>query len=579
VIYYMLPLVLSAIVFSVFHILEGIDAGYVTWNAIVLLLWVTWLIEMFTRKQSELAMHWDRRKYQNIERISNKFRPLRDNQGQPFTKMNKITLVKEPYYPTNRRRCKMFGSALVTLLMMGIVCAINVTVLRNSPNGTDKNAQYTQLALSICSALLIQVCKQLFAWLAQVLTEWENHRLDSEANLSLNLKSFAFSFFSEFFSLFWIMLGFDGAADPANRLFIQALSSVLTAIGTNIALQQLLPWLRFQWDTRRSTCCLCCRCDRASVLASLPLLMFGRPMAPQRSRKPATRRSARVQADLELDVMPAPASARSATVVVPTQDTDVNAPETAPEPAFIAPAIPTDPVANAATGSSFGASVTQFCSGRANAALHLRSHPPIVTSVDALPHLRLVSAALVELSRPVATEIQTDYQTIVVLLGYVVGFAAIFPEGPIFVLLAIWFERQGDLWRYLTVTRRAPLVAAESIGAWSMALSFLSYFAIISNGIIIFYTTNQAADYWDDIDFAFVCYLLVVSSLKSIFSRLVDDSASWVRWKEWRQELEQQEREKRFAHRRGGQHVSYAEQLQRKVDMLQKQVDLLSAAK
>lgn len=162
---------------------------------------------------------------------------------------------------------------------------------------------------------------------------------------------------------------------------------------------------------------------------------------------------------------------------------------------------------------------------------------------------RLISAAMTELLRPAATQLFSDYLTIMILLGYIMGFAAIFPEGPLLVLIAVWLERQGDLTRYLTVSRRVLAQPAGGIGAWSFALSFLSYASIVSNGVLLFYTTNQTEVFLSqEPKFLFVCYILLLGAVKSGLSRFINDAASWVASKEERAELKAIANERKYGH-------------------------------
>src|SRR5690606_22923625 len=145
------------------------------------------MIERWMRKQSELTMHWDRRQFKHLERISTQFRPLKRSDGQPMMKLNKVTQEMEPYYPRIRRNVKICISILFTIFMMlcllrklrnvypwlyffvfyiilnacvfiiqGIVFAVHVTVLRLEKSNDSVKLQYT---LSIMSAVIIQVTK------------------------------------------------------------------------------------------------------------------------------------------------------------------------------------------------------------------------------------------------------------------------------------------------------------------------------------------------------------------------------------------------------------------------------------
>ena len=814
IIYYLLPIALTGLVFTYFHLRDGSGNPATPWNAIIVLFWATWLIEAWTRKQSELAMHWGRRKYKNLERISYRFKPLLNKDGTPKTKLNQVTQAHDPYYPLLRRRLKVSFSVIFTLAAMAVVVAVQIAVTKLTPDGNSPEDQYKQIALSIASAVIIQVTKAVYLFCADKLTEWENYALESQADTSLNLKSFAFCFFNEFFTLYWIALGLDNNTDASTRLFIQLITLVLTSIATNILLQQVLPWARLRWATRSSTCCFCCRCKRASVLSNLayfvrepelaaaeearavaeiraarlsssvsvrlalsnsagdsglvtdPLLPRGlalrsssssaggakpanssrvqpltaggatrgtvsasvstppssRPssarVAPavvvgsprrvrfnlaaataaadsaleraesadalvttqqqQQQRNVANKAARRTRADVASQD-PADAAAASAASSDPTTVSLFELIDTAPlvsgamtwaeyarrvarrrrelrrrerlrgvAAAFSASAVDelalaVPPAESAATASAaaaaaaaataagapsdahapwrygygpgfevppavlassdeeeeaeddddgatagspmaatvaaggggdfFNSGVLAYSRNGCNGATQLRSPVGVCVSVSKSRQERLVASAMLEALRPPATKLFNEYLTIMILLGYVMGFSSIFPEGPVAVVIAVWLERQGDLWRFLTVTQRALPISASDIGAWQIVLSFLSYASIVSNGIIIFYTSDQGRAIIDyDRDFMFVCFLLIVWTLKSLASRLVPDAATWVRWREERAELRQQEDERRFGHVSKEQAMATVAQLRDQVAALQGKV-------
>lgn len=173
----------------------------------------------------------------------------------------------------------------------------------------DKPSQEVQYALSIGSAVLIQITKAIYLYMAEVLTEWENYRLQSESMTALNLKSFAFCYFNEFFSLYWIALGQDDSGEPAaDRLFIQMVSLVGTSILTNLLLQQFIPWLRFRAATRTKTVCCCIKSNNSSFISNLKVLLSEENIASPLYDDPALLASS---ISSSLPPTPSPTSTRS----------------------------------------------------------------------------------------------------------------------------------------------------------------------------------------------------------------------------------------------------------------------------
>ncbi len=624
IMHYLIPVILSGAVFTYFHFTNGVDNSATPWNSLLLSLWSTWLIEMWSRKQSELAMHWDRRQFKNLERISLRFKPLLKPDGSPVTVLNNVTGEQEPYYPAIRRRIKVAISIIFTLAMMGVVFIVHVSVL-----AIDKPTQEVQYALSIGSAVMIQVTKAIYLYMAEVLTEWENYKLESQAMTSLNLKSFSFCFFNEFFSLYWIALGQDDSGEPAaERLFIQIVTLVGTSIVTNLLLQQLVPWLQFRSATRTRTCCLCCVTESRSFLGTLQEFMaqeevscplydlpkghgFGgngaRPNAGLASgvlgssKSSSSSDSAHKQVPVGRTLAAHPhllpngkesqADMETTMYEIQRQEQQQQLRKTGTDDAAASPhAEVGGEVAAVARGRDRGAGRRGPHSGRdddegedpfmekmwrytqngLNQVTGRRSARMIPLSNSAKKE-RLVSASMVELLRPPATRLFSDYLTIMILLGYVVGFAAIFPEGPMLILIAVWLERQGDLTRYLTVSRRSLPQPAGNVGAWSFALSFLSYSSIVSNGVLLFYTTDNSPNFNHlEPRFLFVCYLLILGTVKSGISRFIVDAARWVSWTEERADLKALADERKYGHMTREQAVKEVAELREKVNTLKR---------
>merc|ERR1711871_1696931 len=93
-----------------------------------------------------------------------------------------------------------------------------------------------------------------------------------------------------------------------------------------------------------------------------------------------------------------------------------------------------------------------------------------------------------------------DYAEIIVQFGYVTLFVSAFPLAPLLGLLNNYFEIRVDAIKLLDVHRRADPAGAEDIGMWLTILAVMATAAVVTNGLIICFTSNRLTDslggYW-----------------------------------------------------------------------------------
>ncbi len=89
--------------------------------------------------------------------------------------------------------------------------------------------------------------------------------------------------------------------------------------------------------------------------------------------------------------------------------------------------------------------------------------------------------------------IADEYVTKVLLFGYLVLFGASFSIGPLIFLLVNLIDIRVDAKRLLWLYRRPVGYRAQDIGTWSVICNFLNVTGIITNGLILSFTSN-----WSD---------------------------------------------------------------------------------
>merc|ERR1719219_1908225 len=83
-----------------------------------------------------------------------------------------------------------------------------------------------------------------------------------------------------------------------------------------------------------------------------------------------------------------------------------------------------------------------------------------------------------------------EYLEMVLQFGFITIFVAAFPLAPFFALLNNWVEIRLDAQKFVCETRRAVAERAENIGIWFKILDMLAQFAVISNAILIAFTSE-----------------------------------------------------------------------------------------
>jgi len=129
---------------------------------------------------------------------------------------------------------------------------------------------YASVVGSILNAILIQVLNKIYRTIAYSMTDWENHRTDTEFNNSLLIKLFLFQFVNSYTSLYYIaffkkelpLWGDDSLRDRCSyiedqnrlgdshgcpyELTLQLATILATKIALGPALDAVLPWLQYK---------------------------------------------------------------------------------------------------------------------------------------------------------------------------------------------------------------------------------------------------------------------------------------------------------------------------------------------
>ncbi|CAF2393453.1 unnamed protein product [Rotaria sp. Silwood2] len=83
-----------------------------------------------------------------------------------------------------------------------------------------------------------------------------------------------------------------------------------------------------------------------------------------------------------------------------------------------------------------------------------------------------------------------EYLELVIQFGFVTLFVAAFPLAPLFALLNNIIEIRLDAWKFLSKYKRPIPFKASDIGIWSDIISAISYVAVLTNAVVIAWTSE-----------------------------------------------------------------------------------------
>ena len=126
-----------------------------------------------------------------------------------------------------------------------------------------------------------------------------------------------------------------------------------------------------------------------------------------------------------------------------------------------------------------------------------------------------------------------EYNEMAIQFGYVTMFAAAAPWAAALCMLNNYFERNLDALRMLYAQQQAPYVGASSIGAWATVFQILSYAAIVTNIAIMGLTSGALTVIYRMSSFEVTCLCIILEHLLLIWKFVVQvrvaETPRWVR--------------------------------------------------
>jgi anoctamin-10/anoctamin-7 len=199
-------------------------------------IWATLFLEAWKRKEKTYAMRWGMVGFESSQRTRAKF------EGKPAP--HPVTGEPYEYFPRQWQQLRIVQSSTVVLglmlVVLGIIASIFVLkiVLANSKELIlYGDFQAGSTIASVVNAVQITVLNSVYSGIAVKLTEFENHRTDSQFEDSLTLKTFSFQFLNSFSALFYIAFVKPFIQETDACVGDNCLAELQTALGTIFLVQ------------------------------------------------------------------------------------------------------------------------------------------------------------------------------------------------------------------------------------------------------------------------------------------------------------------------------------------------------
>ena len=231
------------------------DAPFLPFYSFFVSLWAIFMLEFWKRREKRTALEWGTSGQEDHDVPQPEFRGDRIKSfidgGDNYI-----------HFPSTTRNKYVFQSSLaifgLTLLVMGVVASVYTlkTYLQN--NGLSSGN--AQLYASVINSVQIQLTNLLYTFLANELTQRENHRTQAKYDDALVVKIFVFQFINSFTSFFYLAFLTEVVTDSPNcSSQVRALCVVFAAL-----LQSLPPLslslppssLSFRTLSHRAACTL-----------------------------------------------------------------------------------------------------------------------------------------------------------------------------------------------------------------------------------------------------------------------------------------------------------------------------------
>jgi len=215
--------------FSTF-IANAFNNGGSVFFSVFIAFWSAFFLEFWKRYQITLAFLWSKADFKVHQE------PARPEYAvtceDDDVRYNPITLRWEPYREQSVFKTITAIAVVIITVVVVIITLISIiiykiavySVFQGMSGGSLKPYASTLASVSgsILQLVAITILSQVYAWLAEKITLWENYRTETEFQNNLTVKRFIFEFFNYYGSCFYIAFvkgNFAGYPGHYTRLF------------------------------------------------------------------------------------------------------------------------------------------------------------------------------------------------------------------------------------------------------------------------------------------------------------------------------------------------------------------------
>eukprot|EP01119_Soliformovum_irregulare_P021006 TRINITY_DN688_c0_g1_i1.p1 TRINITY_DN688_c0_g1~~TRINITY_DN688_c0_g1_i1.p1 ORF type:complete len:694 (+),score=219.85 TRINITY_DN688_c0_g1_i1:123-2204(+) len=202
---------IPGVILGIVGFILGFDNPTVPFYSFFIAIWATIYLESWKRRNSTIVSEWGVTDTKSQERVRPSFRGT-ERAGVyvngTFLNLEKGATDKTPrveVFSSNVKsvRYSVGFSVLVTFLGVVIVATFGLVAARIAMGNNASISKFTAIIGGIANAVTILILNAIYSKIASFLTEWENHRTESEWERSFIIKSFLFQFTNSYISLFY----------------------------------------------------------------------------------------------------------------------------------------------------------------------------------------------------------------------------------------------------------------------------------------------------------------------------------------------------------------------------------------
>lgn len=203
------------------------NAPDIPFFAVYISIWSTLLLEFWKRKERRYQMMWGTESFETDESERPEFQGVKV--PSPIDGSEMLYFPRSSYY--SRVLVSVLTITAFICIVIGVIAGIFASRIIMSRSQDTQLAAASGIIASLLNAVQIQVLNMIYGKVAVWLTDYENHRTNTNYEDSLVAKTFVFQFVNSFASLFYIAFVKPFIA-PYDTCLVSCLKELQTNLGT-----------------------------------------------------------------------------------------------------------------------------------------------------------------------------------------------------------------------------------------------------------------------------------------------------------------------------------------------------------